>query len=340
MSNLLRTSFSRRLFLSGSTAAFTQALIPRSLLAADLLPVKIVTNGGLENLTLLSLLDRQGFLQSSGIAQTLVNVTSPAATLEALVTDKAEICIVSGFNGLLPAIEKGAPAKVVGAALRTPALAVYTSKPEIRRAADLVGKTVGIGPNNGLLHVTMIALLKAKGIDPAGVKFVNVGSNAEVYRDVKAGKVDAGPSDVSNSSDASKSGLGILEDGKLWNELPSYPYQLAYASDRAIRENRDGLVRALAAYGKLFKFISSPESRAAYEEARKVANNGVASPAAQDAWTYVQTNKPYAGSPEVTKERLDYLQALHVSLGLQKAVLPTEKIADLSIARDAMRLIG
>ncbi len=340
MTSFSQTMLDRRHFLTLSTAMVAQSFIPYGALAADLVPVKVVTNGGVENLTILSLLDQQGFLTSTGVAQTLVNVTSPPATLEALVTDKAEICIVSGFNGLLPAIEKGAPAKVVGAALRTPALAVYSSKPEIKRAADLVGKTVGIGPDMGLLHVTMIALLQAKGIDPKLVKFVNVGSNAEVYRDVKAGKVDAGPSDVSNSSDAVKSGLGILEDGKLWTELPNYPYQLAYASDRAIRDNRDGLVRALAAYGKLFRFISSPESRAAYEEARKAANNGVATAASQDAWTYVQTNKPYAGSPEVTKERLDYLQALHVSLGLQKIVLPTEKIADLSLARDAVRMIG
>ncbi len=331
--------FNRRHFLSLASGFAAQSLIPNFAFSADPIPVKVVTNGGIENLTILSLLERQGFLTATGIQQTLVNVGSPIATLEALNANKAEICIVSGFNGLLPAIEKGAPVKVVGAALRVPALAVYSSKPEIKKASDLVGRTIGIGPDMGLLHVVMIALLQAKGIDPKSVKFVNVGSNAEVYADVKAGKVDAGPSDVSNSSDATKAGLTVLADGRLWMELPDYPYQLAYASNQAIKDNREGLVRALAAYGKLFHFISSAESRTAYEEARKAANNGVASTASQDAWSFVQANRPYDGSPEVTQPRLDFLQKLHVSLGLQKSIMPIEKMADLSLGRDAMKLI-
>ncbi|NDB70141.1 MAG: ABC transporter substrate-binding protein [Methylocystaceae bacterium] len=331
--------FNRRHFLSLASGFAAQSLIPNFAFSADPIPVKVVTNGGIENLTILSLLERQGFLASAGIQQTLVNVGSPIATLEALNANKAEICIVSGFNGLLPAIEKGAPVKVVGAALRVPALAVYSSKPEIKKASDLVGRTIGIGPDMGLLHVVMIALLQAKGIDPKSVKFVNVGSNAEVYADVKAGKVDAGPSDVSNSSDAVKAGLTVLADGRLWTELPDYPYQLAYASEQAIKDNREGLVRALAAYGKLFRFISSAESRTAYEEARKAANNGVATTASQDAWSFVQANRPYDGSPEVTQPRLDFLQKLHVSLGLQKSIMPIEKLADLSLGRDAMKLI-
>ena len=339
MDRALPAALNRRHFLKLASGFAAQSLVPSLAFAADPIPVKVVTNGGIENLTILSLLERQGFLASAGVAQTLVNVGSPIATLEALTANKAEICIVSGFNGLLPAIEKGAPVKVVGAALRVPALAVYTSKPDLKKASDLVGKTIGIGPDMGLLHVVMIALLQAKGIDPKLVKFVNVGSNAEVYADVKAGKVDAGPSDVSNSSDATKAGLSVLADGRLWTELPDYPYQLAYASDQAIKDNREGLVRALAAYGKLFRFISSAESRTAYEEARKAAINGNASTASQDAWSFVQANRPYDGSPEVTQARLDFLQKLHVSLGLQKAVLPIDKIADLSLGRDAMRLI-
>jgi NitT/TauT family transport system substrate-binding protein len=340
MSEFMSAGLNRRGFLGLAGALAAQTVIPRFAFAADPIAVRVVTNGGVENATIQSVLAQQKFLDSVGVAQTLVNVNTPIATLEALVDNRAEICIVSGFNGLLPAIEKGAPVKVVGAAAQTPALAIYSSNKDVRKASDLVGKTVGIGPNNALLHVMAIALLKAKGIDPAGVKFVNIGSNAEVYQAVKAGKVDAGPSDVSNAADAEKSGLSMLSDGKLWVELPNYPYQLAYASDKAIKENREGLVRALAAYGKVFRFISAPDSRAAYEEARKVANNGVAAPAALDAWNYVQANKPYAGTPETSKERLDYLQQLHVSLGLQKEVLPIDKIADLSLARDAVRLMG
>jgi ABC-type phosphate/phosphonate transport system substrate-binding protein len=185
--------------------------------------VRVVANSGVENQTLIELLDRQGFLRSVGISQTLVVVASPQATLETLTSDRADICVVSGFNGVLPAIEKGSPIKVVGAAQRAPALAVYSARPDIRSVSDLVGRTVGIGPELALLHVTMLALLKAKGVDAKAVRFVRVGSNAEIYREVKAGKIDAGPSDVSNLLDAERSGVHMLSDGKMWSELAEYP---------------------------------------------------------------------------------------------------------------------
>jgi NitT/TauT family transport system substrate-binding protein len=332
-----RISIRRRSFLLGSGAAFAGgALWPAW--ANDAIEVRVVANGGVENRTLLELMRRQGFLVSLGVEQALVVVDSPSATLEAVMADRADACIISGFNGLLRAIEKEAPVKVIGAALQSPALAVYTSRPEIRAVADLADRSVGIGPNFGLLHVTMIALLRAKGVDPAKIRFVNVGSNAEVYQAIKIGKVEAGPSDVSNLADAEGSGLRVLADGKMWGELADYPYQLAYASDRAIRDNRDGLVRTLAAYGKLFRFLSSATSWDAYAEARTVAGGGTEANA-RAAWNYIQTVQPYAGSPLAPQAHLDYLQALYVSLGLQKSVLPIERIADPSLARDAMRLM-
>ena len=115
--------------------------------------VRVVVNRGAENQTLLALLEQQGYAAAMGVAQALVTVAAPAATLEALVEDRADVCVVSGFNGLLPAIEKGAAVKVVGAAQQTAALAVYASRPDIKRVADLAGRTVGIGPDLGLLQI-------------------------------------------------------------------------------------------------------------------------------------------------------------------------------------------
>ena len=80
------------------------------------LPVRIVGNSGTENNTLQQLLKDQGYLEGLGLAPTLVGVKTPVGTLDALVADQGDICMISGFNGLLPAIEKGAPVRVLGAA--------------------------------------------------------------------------------------------------------------------------------------------------------------------------------------------------------------------------------
>ncbi len=95
------TMIRRRRFLQLAGAAFAQAAVSPAR-AAEALQVRVVTNGGVENDTLIELIERQGFLRSVGVSQTLVVVGSPAATLEALVGNRGDICVVSGFNGVRP----------------------------------------------------------------------------------------------------------------------------------------------------------------------------------------------------------------------------------------------
>lgn len=42
----------------------------------------------------------------------------------------------------------------------------------------------------------------------------------------------------------------------------------------------------------------------------------------------------------LTPERINYLQQLNVALGIQKAVLPLDRVADMSLARDAAKLVS
>ena len=42
----------------------------------------------------------------------------------------------------------------------------------------------------------------------------------------------------------------------------------------------------------------------------------------------------------ITEERVRYMQDLNVSLGVQKRVLPYEQVCDMSLARDAVKLLG
>jgi hypothetical protein len=53
----------------------------------------------------------------------------------------------------------------------------------------------------------------------------------------------------------------MLEDGRLYEDLPDYTYQASYGSDRAIAGKREPMVRTLAAYAKLFRFLGEARSR-------------------------------------------------------------------------------
>ena len=303
-------------------------------------PVRIVGNQAVENATLWELMREQGYFEAFSIEPTLINAGSPEKTLEAIVNGDGDICMIAGFNGVPSAIEQGAPVKIVGSALRIPNLAVYTAaRSDIRSLRDLEGKTVGIGPVNSLLHQTMVALLRKKGVAVEKVKFVVIGSNAMVFKALSSGEVDAGPADVSYTGNLAKLGVRVVEGGEMWSELPEYLYQTAFASNDAIAKKRDTLVGTMAAFARLFRFISTPESKEPYLQARSRVTKGAGMTEGETVWNFFQKQQPYATDLMVTERQIAYRQELNVSMGMQKKTLPFTQITDMSLARDALNLL-
>ena len=62
------------------------------------------------------------------------------------------------------------------------------------------------------------------------------------------------------TAEQAKFGVHNLVDGKLWDELPNFTMQAAYAGGDALKNKRDLIVRALAAHAKLYRFLSTPQS--------------------------------------------------------------------------------
>jgi NitT/TauT family transport system substrate-binding protein len=102
---------------------------------------------------------------------------------------------------------------------------------------------------------------------------------------------------------------------------------------------REAIVRALAAYAKVFRFVQRPESRDAWVAASarvlKTSANGEPDP----QWKFFQDAKPFPPQIALTAERVRYIQALNVTMGLQKKALPFAQVADMSLAEEALRLI-
>jgi len=305
--------------------------------------VNIVNTDSNSTRTLQALLRNKGWLEEFGVEATTLNVSDGSKLMGALISGSSDICLLSGFGQVLVAIEKGAKVKVVGGASLLPSQALFTKRPEIKTLKDLEGRTIGSGSIGALLHQITSALLTKKGVDVSKVRFVNVGSSADVFRAVVAGVVDAGPalSDVYDQRD--KYGVHVPEGGKFWEELPEYTYQGSYASDRAIAGNREGLVRVLAAYGKMYRYISGPNSLDDYVKARLEGVGGNHPEAAAEAtneWRFVQRYQPYATDLVLSQERISYMQGLNVQFDLQKSLTPYDKATDMSMARDAIKLIN
>jgi len=333
------SSITRRQALSASCWAASMLAVPVIARTAPNRLVDVVMTQGVSGLTMHEVARAQGFFDEFNFQPKVIQVSDGMKCVAALISGDAKICMWSGFNQVTPAIERGAKIKILAGALNLPSLAMYSAKPEIRKVSDLEGKSVGVGSLGSVLHQMTVVLLKKKGVNVDKVRFRNVGSNAEIVRSVSAKTVDAGLSDVDVFDQQKKFGIHVLPDGMLWKEIPEYTNQGTYASDDAIREDRDTLVRVLAAYGKAYRFVSGPNSKAAFLKARQKLT-GISDPTqATTQWNWIQRNQPYALNLVLSDEQINVVQRVNLEFKAQRRVLPVANVADMSLAKDALKLL-
>jgi ABC-type nitrate/sulfonate/bicarbonate transport system substrate-binding protein len=318
------------LCIGGGLATDALALSPRG-------KINIVCTSSSIQLTITELMTRMGFLKKLGLDATIAHVPDGSRLLAALLSGDMDICISSGFAQIYPAIEKGAKMKIIAGANTVVAQAVYSAKPYIRRLKDLEGRNVGSGSPGSLLHSSMVAAMIKEGVDYKKVNFVNVGSNSDVFKAVAVGKVDAGASTVDVYFDQAKYGVHVVAE--MWKVIPDYPYQGAYATDAAIAAKRNTLIRTLAAYAQLYRFMMRPESRQPWIDAYLTAA-GKDAKHAEDLWRFNQQAQSYAVNLTVPDSRLEYLQKLNLLLGVQHKEIPMNMLRDMSLAEEAVRAIG
>jgi ABC-type nitrate/sulfonate/bicarbonate transport system substrate-binding protein len=182
-------------------------------------------------------------------------------------------------------------------------------------------------------------LLRKKGVDVGKIQFRNVGSNADIFKAVAAKTVDAGLGDVEVFDQQQKFGVHALPDGLLWKEIPEYTNQATYASEAAIAKDRDLLVRTLAAYDKAYRFVSGPSSKDAYLRARAAVTGSKDVQQATSQWSWIQKTQPYALDLVLSDDRINLVQKLNAEFKVQQKMLPMAQIADMSLARDALKIV-
>jgi ABC-type nitrate/sulfonate/bicarbonate transport system substrate-binding protein len=321
----------------GAALVTSSLLFERSAYAAGpLQKFNIVSTSGA--LVIGQLMKNKGYLQDFGIDGTIQAVSDGTKALGALVGGDADIVVGTGFGQVLTAIEKGAKVKILAGAGMLNDAAIYTKKADIKTCKDLEGRTVGVGALGALLHQIIVAMLKSKGVDPNKVTFVNVGSVVDVYRAVSAGVVDAGPGPADIYDQLGKLGLYALSDGRLWTEIPDYTNQATYTTDKTLVERRDLIVRTLAAYSRLYRFIQEDDSFADFAVARAQANGKDDREAALSQWKFYRDYKMFATDLVLSEQRFKFMQTLNIDSGAQTAMLAVNQISDMGPAQEAVKL--
>ena len=298
--------------------------------------INIVLTAATTNLVLTVLMEDLGYLRELGVEPKFINVADGNKVLAALLSGSADICPAAGVSQVIAAIARGAAVKIVSGAANKNFMAVFSGNPAVRTLKDLEGRTVGIGALGTQLHQMMIALFRKYGVDAGKVTFANVGASPQVFKAVKAGVVDAGPSEAWLERG---SGLHRVDSGNTFETLLEYLNQACFAPDSVISQKRELVVRTLAAYARLYRFVMTGDSEAAFVAAAAKALGKADPEAARDQWNFYRKYRPFAANLDFSEGAMGFMQDLNVTTGAQKALVPFGRIADLSLARDALKLI-
>jgi len=300
--------------------------------------VHIATAAGSTNMTLSELMRQQGFLESFGLAPDVIPMSDGTKILGGIFSGSIDLSPISGFGQVFPAIERGADLKIINAATLVPWQAMFTAKDNVRSLRDLEGKVVGVGGIGALVHQMTVTLLRKHGVDVNAVKFVNIGSVSDIFKGVMEGTVDAGTGPASFVDDAQAFKVRAIPNGNMTTELKEFTYQAGWTSVRMITDKRDLLVRVLAAYAKLFAFVHQASSRDAFLKARTTVFPDAPEHEHLAEWAFLQAYKPFAPDLVLSPERVRYMQQINVDFEIQKEILPYERVADMSLAHEAIAL--
>ena len=303
--------------------------------------IRIVDAGGPHELVNLELMKSQGFLERMGVNPHKTYVTNGTEAARLVLSGACDAAMQVGFGPALSAIVRGEPLRVIAGANLLTVHAIYSKDPGIRRLKDLEGRTVGVGPLGALTHQLIYAALLKHGVDPAKVRFVPMGSSSNIFKALLAGEVEAGFGETDVFEHQGRYGVHVLEGGVLWRELPEFPNQASFASQTALRDKRDALVRTLAAHVLLYRCLHDPQSWEAYAAAWTAALPAGADLAeARAQWQFYQDYHPYAVSLELPEIQVRYMQDLNVTMSLQNQVLPYDAVTDMSLAQEALEMAG
>jgi NitT/TauT family transport system substrate-binding protein len=189
----------RRAFLAGTAAATLAAgLSPYARAQQGGKPEKSKVVLGVGGKALLyylplTIAERRGLFKEEGLEVEINDFAGGARSLQALVGGSVDV-VTGAYEHTIRMQAKGQDIRAVTELGRFPAIVIAVKKEkagEIKSAADLKGKKIGVtAPGSSTMLTVQYAMVKA-GLKPNDASFVGVGGGASGVAAMKKGEIDA-----------------------------------------------------------------------------------------------------------------------------------------------------
>lgn len=274
-----------------------------------------------------------GFAEKQGLKIEIKQFKGDTLALKALLA--GELDSYEGNPGSpLIAASRGADIKLVGCYWPGLTYAIY-SKPSINGVADLKGKTLAISAPGALPDLVVRAVLAQQNISAADVKFTVMGSDADRFKALIAGVVDAAAASSGFAPAAQKAGVKLLVHAI--EAVPNYVRFCIYSSAKTLAARKDDAVRFLAAEMAGFRHALANRDQT-IELTREITHAKPDNPL--PAFTYDEVKRYSAVDPDmpIPMNKLAWLRDLLVKTGNLTQPVDLEKFVDADVRTKALQL--
>ena len=304
----MRTTMKRRRWILALTALTALVVVPAN--AEDM---KLWRHGIVEaksDAGIVFMGSKGGFAEKQGLKIEIMQFKVDTLALKALLA--GELDSYEGNPGSpMVAASRGADIKLLGCYWPGLTYAIY-SKAGINSPADLKGKTFAISAPGALPDLVARAVLAQNNVPAGDVKFTVMGSDADRFKAVTAGIVDAAAASSGFAPAAEKAGVKMLVHAI--DAVPNYVRFCIYSSGKTLTARKDDAARFLAAEMAGFRHALANRDQT-IELTREITLAKPDNPL--PAFTYYEVKRYSAVDPDmpIPMNKLTWLRDLLVTTG-------------------------
>jgi NitT/TauT family transport system substrate-binding protein len=210
----------------------------------------------------------KGFFKKYGLDVEVVEFRGDAVHVKALLSGDIDVSINMGATEGIVSASKKAPIRLWVVANPVTPYHFVARKEAGTTLQALVGKNIAVSGIGAISYHIPRMVLERSGIDPEKMKYVAVGSPADRFKALIAGKVDA---TVVTNSEAAKLAsypeiIALVNVPKL---IPEIPYEFGMAREDYIQKNADTVQKLTKAIIEANRWIAANKA-GTVEVARKI----------------------------------------------------------------------
>ena len=206
-----------------------------------------------------------GIFKRNGVDVDITWTRGGAETLQAVITDSADLAIANGILGVIGAASKGAPVKIVSAQMTgAPDIFWYVkAESPVKSMKDMDGRTMGYSRPGSSTDLVGRALAEHFKVKP---KLVSTGGIPDTRTQVMSGQVDAGWSVPPFNFDLLGEGkIRVIAKGSDVPSLNEQTVRVNAASVKFLTQKRDLARRFMKAYHESIEWVyANPEKSTAF----------------------------------------------------------------------------